>query len=208
MKQFSVYLFDFDGTLFDTKVSLRKVFRDCFAAVGIHDITDEECAEFMHHSLLQTAQMRNVPIERYQEFADACLLSLDSPETVAANVPFPETLKTLKKLRDRGNRIAAVSGNTSKHINLVLDHHGLELGFETIVGSDMYHNGKPAPDCLLMTLERMGVSDKSKVVYVGDSLNDIGSAVAAGVAAVLIDRDNEYPVFDGIRISSLEELLC
>ena len=208
MTQFSVYLFDFDGTLFDTKISLRKVYRDSFAAVGIFDISDEECAEFMHHSLLQTMQMRNIEPKDYQTFSDVCIRSLDEPETVAANIPFPETIEVLSKLRKQGKRLAAASGNTSKHIHLVLDHHQLDFGFETVVGSDMFRHGKPAPDCVLTCLEKMGVDDKSSVVYVGDSLNDVGAARAAGVAAVLIDRENEYPDFDGTRISSLEELLC
>ena len=29
MKEYAIYLFDFDGTLFDTKLSLRKAWKDC-----------------------------------------------------------------------------------------------------------------------------------------------------------------------------------
>ena len=208
MKDFKVCLFDFDGTLFDTRVSLRKVFRDAFAAVGIYDITDEECANFMHYSLLQTARLRNVPDEDFPALMEACLVSLDEPETVAQNIPFPETVSVLEALKSRGVRLAAVSGNTAKHINLVLDYHDYHPGFETIVGSDMYEHGKPEPDCLLIALQNMGLIPNEDVVYVGDSLNDMGAAKAAGVRGVLIDRDHEYPDYEGEKISSLEELLC
>lgn len=207
MKEYEIYLFDFDGTLFDTRVSLRKVFRDAFAAVNIFDITDEECAEFMHHSLLQTARMKGVSDEDFETMKDACLASLDEPKTVAENVLFPETASVLEELVRRGKRISTVSGNTANHINLVLDHHKYHPPFETIVGSDMYEHGKPAPDCLLLSLERMKAAATESVIYVGDSLNDVGAAEAAGIHAVLIDRYNEYPDFKGLKISSLEELL-
>ena len=183
MTQFSVYLFDFDGTLFDTKISLRKVYRDSFAAVGIFDITDEECAEFMHHSLLQTMQMRNIEPKDYQTFSDVCIRSLDEPETVAANIPFPETIEVLSKLRKQGKRLAAASGNTSKHIHLVLDHHQLDFGFETVVGSDMFRHGKPAPDIFLLAAQKAG-ADPKKSIVLEDSINGIKAGAAAGCAVI------------------------
>ncbi len=207
MNHYDIYLFDFDGTLFDTKVALRKVYRDCFHAVGIDDITDEECSKFMHHSLLQTAEMRGVPKKDYPAFFEACIASLDEHETVKANLPFPETLEVLEQIVRQGKKIAAVSGNTSKHIRLVLETHGYQIPFQTVVGSDLYKHGKPAPDCLLLAMANMGINPADSVCYVGDSLQDMEAAKRAGIDSILIDRENEHPDYDGVRISSLEELL-
>ena len=50
--------------------------------------------------------------------------------------------------------------------------------------------------------------DKKDVAYVGDAMNDVLAAKAAGVVPILLDRNDEFkdsPEY--IRIKSLKELL-
>ena len=49
--------------------------------------------------------------------------------------------------------------------------------------------------------------DKKDACYVGDSLNDCIAATRAGIVPILLDRDNEYPDSEYLRIRSLKELL-
>ena len=53
MKNYDIYLFDFDGTTFDTKESLVPVFKSAFAAIGM-DCTPEQAHHYMHQNVLQT----------------------------------------------------------------------------------------------------------------------------------------------------------
>ena len=46
MKDYKVYLLDFDGTLFDTYYSLTFIYRYAFAKIG-YNCTPEQTAEFM-----------------------------------------------------------------------------------------------------------------------------------------------------------------
>mgnify|MGYP003346611147 CR=1 FL=1 len=62
-------LFDFDGTLFDTKESLIPCYKYGFNAIGL-DCTKEECYQFMHLSLSQTAELKHVEKEKLDEFSD------------------------------------------------------------------------------------------------------------------------------------------
>ena len=55
MKNYDIYLFDFDGTTFDTKESLVPVFKSAFAAIGM-DCTPEQAHHYMHQNVLQTLQ--------------------------------------------------------------------------------------------------------------------------------------------------------
>ncbi|MCA9664501.1 MAG: HAD family hydrolase [Myxococcales bacterium] len=59
---------------------------------------------------------------------------------------------------------------------------------------------KPAPDLVLLCLERLGLS-ASEVVYVGDSASDRGATRAAGVAMLGLRTDGDA------RIESLQDLL-
>jgi HAD superfamily hydrolase (TIGR01509 family) len=61
----------------------------------------------------------------------------------------------------------------------------LEDRFETMVTSDEYKNGKPAPDCFLMAAERLGVAPADCLVF-EDTEIGIQAATAAGMASVKV----------------------
>ena len=206
MKEYDVYLFDFDGTLFDTKRSLRKVWADAFAAIG-ETVTDEQCDHYMHQNLFQTLDERQVKKEDYPAFGAALTASIDDPATVAQNIPFPETKAVLDAVRAKGKKIGIVSGNSVHHIQLVLAYWGYEGVADVLMGSDVYQHGKPSPEPLLFALRDLGETPSPSVVYVGDSLQDIEASDAAGIDSYLLDRDGEYPDFARPRLKSLLELL-
>ncbi len=187
-----VYIFDFDGTLADTKLSLRPVYKAGFSAIGINDISNEEFDEFMHYSLLQTLQMKNIKEEDWPAFVKTVRIAIDSPESLSLIKIFPETKEVLDKVKNDGNRIGIVSGNTSDHIRKVLSFFHLESYFEVIIGNDMYKNGKPNAEPLLLGCSLMNVEPNKDVCYVGDSLQDEECARNAGVSCFIVDRNHAY----------------
>ena len=67
--------------------------------------------------------------------------------------------------------------------------------------------GVAKPDTLFYqkAIDKIGV-EPSEIIYVGDSLKlDIQPAQEVGLNAILIDREEYYPVFEN-RIKSLNEL--
>ena len=207
MKAYSTYLFDFDGTTFDTRDSLVPVFRTLLGAVGIYDVTEEDCHHYMHQSLAETFEEAGIPKEKWQYAIDVCNTCINEPEILAKNVPFPESAKVLQALFDRGSKIGYVSGNTKNHIDLVLKTQQFPEVHSVIMGSDIYKRHKPHPEPILLACQELGVPTDSSVLYVGDSLQDAECAKAAGVDYVLIDREGELSDYPGWKIVSLEELL-
>lgn len=208
MKQYDIYIFDFDGTLCDTKESLYQVFEDSFAAVGIYGITHEECEEFMHHTLKQAGEMKGVQEEDFPAFYEACIKSINRRETIEKSKPFLDVFPLLDILKNAGKTLAVCSGNTTKHIKEVMEYLNWPIEyFSAFMGSDIYKNGKPSAEPILMCLDVLGEKPSSRVVYVGDSLQDAEAALNAGIDGVLIDRDDQYKDFKGTRIHHLEELL-
>ena len=59
-----------------------------------------------------------------------------------------------------------------------------------------------------MALDLMGVGSKVGVCYVGDSLQDHEVGINAGIEGVLLDREGQYPDFEGVKIPSLRSLLA
>ena len=204
--QFSVYLFDFDGTLVDSRESLLPVFAAGYSVVGRH-VTAEEAERWMHVSLPESFAMSGVPEKDFQKVTDAIIAALDLPESLAMIKVFPDTLRTLRQLVQQGKRIGIVSNNGSPHIRLVLERLGIDLPFDCIVGSDMFTEGKPSREPIDLALKILGETNRGQVVYVGDSLQDPLCGYNAEIGGILVDRENVHPEFKGIRISSLDELL-
>ena len=207
MKQYDIYIFDFDGTICDTKGTMFKVFGDGFRAVGIEDVTEEECISYMHQSLNATAKQRGIKEEDFQTFLDEIIKSLDEKETIEQSKAFYDTIEVLENLKKRGKTLAVASGNTVKHIKDVIEWLKWPEYFSTYMGSDIYVHPKPNGEPILMCLELLHSKPGSHVVYIGDSLQDTAAAANAGVDGILIDRENAYPDFKGIRISSLKDIL-
>ena len=205
MKDYDVYIFDFDGTLVDSEASLFPVFKAGFAAIG-RTCTPEEASEYMHISLTETMDLVGIVGDDRQVFMDAIIEAIDAPESISMITFFPDVLETIQRLIAQGKRIAIGSNNVVKHMNLVLNGLQGREYFETIVGSDRVEHPKPAPDIIYQACLDLGVPCNERVVYVGDSLQDVATGEASPGDGILVDRGNVHPEFSGTKISSLTEL--
>jgi HAD superfamily hydrolase (TIGR01509 family) len=99
---------------------------------------------------------------------------------------FPDTLPTLKALRERGLRIGIVS-DTGFDLRPAMDLLGLSPYVNTVVMSYQYGVCKPAATVFLTACDQLQV-DPERTLMVGDNpLTDSG-AVAAGMYVFLLPR--------------------
>ncbi len=205
MKRFDAYLFDFDGTLFDSRESLLPVWRYAFDKVGICGVSEEECEEFSHHTLSYAAEKTGV--KDFDAFYEAIKDGLERQETIEATKMFPDTVSVIFTLFSRGLPLGIVSSNVSSHIERVLKDKNVRKYFSVLSCSDLYLAPKPNPEPCLYGLERMGLAPSKSICMVGDSLQDVECAKNAGVSGILLDRYGKYGDFNGLKIASLYELV-
>ena len=203
--QFDVYLFDFDGTLVDSRESLYPVFKAGYASVG-RDVTEEEAERWMHLNLYESMMDSGIPESQFETVIKATIAALDLPESLAMIKPFPEAVETLIRLREQGAKIGIVSNNTASHIKLALKTMGIDFPFDVIVGSDMFQHGKPSSEPIDIALKLLGYENRSKAVYIGDSLQDPECARNASIGGILVDRGDLHPEFNGARVRDLTEI--
>ena len=204
MKEYRVYLFDFDGTVVDTEESLLCVFQAAFEAVGL-TCDRKEVVACMKRSLQETVEVHKIVEQnRIDAFLEALFAKLDSPESLRLVKLFPDTEKTIKNLKNAGKTIGLVTNNSENHVRLVFDMLGVEKYFDVITGNDENTRPKPYPDMIDSTLAKLGWSDKSQVVYVGDAVQDLETAKNADIDGILIDREG---LSQGTGITSLLDLL-
>jgi HAD superfamily hydrolase (TIGR01548 family) len=115
--------------------------------------------------------------ERYREFEGGDP-PLDAPGYIA-DEPVIVTPGTLDALRDRVD-LAVLTGRPAQEAEVALSRAGLgDLPPERRVTMDDDFPGKPEPAGLVVLAERL---DARSVLFVGDTLDDVRTAVAAGEA--------------------------
>ena len=119
---------------------------------------------------------------------------------------YPDTLPTLDGLRDRGVPMGVVS-NWDSNLDNVLRMNGLDGYFETVGCSHIEGVEKPHRGLFDVVLERMGRS-AAEALHVGDrpDMDWIG-ARAAGVDALVIDRNGRHTNGPAPTIRALTEIL-
>jgi putative hydrolase of the HAD superfamily len=124
--------------------------------------------------------------------------------------PFPDAVPALRELRAAGVRLVAAS-NWDVSLHEQLERTGLRDLLDGAVSSAEAGSAKPDPAVLLRALELAG-AEPGDAWHVGDDLEaDVGAARAAGMRAVLIDREGALDAPAGVlRIATLAELpsLC
>ncbi|MDP9343150.1 MAG: HAD-IA family hydrolase [Actinomycetota bacterium] len=117
----------------------------------------------------------------------------------------PDAPAVLDKLRDAGAILGLVS-NFEAWLERLLEHLDVARYFPVRVISGVEGVEKPDPEIFRIALDRAGVS-AGESVYVGDNpVFDALPAEEAGMAAVIVDRWNRFPEYEGTRIGSLDEL--
>ena len=117
---------------------------------------------------------------------------------------YPDVSGTLDALERRGISLAIVS-NWDSHLPKLLDALALAPRFRAVAVSAIEETGKPDPEIFRRVCERLNVPAHA-CLHVGDSRReDYEGARAAGLSALLLDREGRHRDV-AERIESLTEI--
>lgn len=183
-------LWDFDNTLVDTRARNRSVTRRI-----LEDVTGREADEF---PALRSLEAYDAALHRTQNWQELyrevfglareeieLAGSLWTEYQLADSTPtpifegVPEVVRALRPLPQ-----AIVSLNTRGNIRETLRQEGLHDVFEPIIGCEEveYDRQKPAPDGVLLCVERLAARAAGRILYVGDHPIDAECAANANAA--------------------------
>lgn len=129
--------------------------------------------------------------------------------------PIADSVKALTGLAEIGLPMSVVS-NAAGQIEWVLAHTGIcQVGagsgtsMRVVVDSDVVGVAKPDPRIFDFALVHHTESERSRVLYIGDSVTmDVGGASAAGLHPILLDPFDDHAGADFPRLRSLTDLLA
>jgi len=143
-------------------------------------------------------------VENFDEFFDNVY---DRFRDSSGWILFPETVDTLRRLKQLGLKLGIIS-NFDSRIYSVLDSLQIRVFFNTVTISSETGFSKPEPRIFEAAIRSLEVPPPS-ILMVGDSpRDDIEPAIQAGMRAVLIDRLDAHRARSHLRrISSLSDAI-
>ncbi len=186
-----IIIFDFDGTLCDTRSNIIIAFRATMERLGL-DMRDEAtCGATIGLTL------RDGFKSMYPSLDDAAIDNcVDTYRQIFAErraelMPslFPGVTETIKELHKRGYRLTIATSRLTESLLLFMRHHNIDGYFEYVVGADSVENHKPHPEPVLKTLSALSI-EPSDALVVGDMPVDIAMAHNAKVRAVGVSYGN------------------
>lgn len=179
-------LFDIDGTLVDTVELIVRALDHTFRKhLGVQ-ISRDELRRTIGLPLHRQVRLFDhlvdfVPDHRAME-ADE-IAYYESHKHLEQVIP--EALEALKEAKRAGMRVALVTSKNRLELETFLPRLNVNGWVDAVVSSSDVARPKPAPDSVLVALERLQASP-SEAIFVGDTVYDIQCAREAGVRVIAV----------------------
>ena len=179
---YATYLFDMDGTLLDTLADLTAAVNHTLEQYGYPRRTIEQVRKGLGNGAANLVAAMLPQGEETPGFADIMrdYRAWYQAHACVETCPYPGVPEMLKRLRQRGCKVAIVSNKP----------HGAacELAERFFPGVPTFGERpetprKPAPDMVFHALAALGAG-KENAVYVGDSEVDVQTARNAGLPVI------------------------
>jgi phosphoglycolate phosphatase len=175
-------LWDLDGTLLDSNLSIRQTMNHVLGERGLAPFTKAELDALIGHPLrdiLATKTTDRAAVEamalRYRD-----VYSESGWVTVSLH---PGVLPLVQHLRAAGHPQAIVTSKGQQESEILLEDLGIAHLFDAVVGDDDRRPLKPDPAPVLEACRRLGRAP-ARAAMVGDTRFDVGAAKDAGAWAV------------------------
>ena len=209
MKNIRHFIWDFDGTLFDTYPVIIGSLRDALHEYG-HDCDPLEAMKLMLDTIPAACNYyadlygidRKDLTEAYRRYNKPAIATLSAQ-------PFDGVVEVLKQICATGRHNYIYTHRKDSETVRFLEAYGVDAYFEEVVGPESpYFAVKPAPDTVTYMMEKYGMSPDDTVM-VGDRECDLGSGRNAGIGAVhYVCKDVPEDLVCNWRINHFSEMLA
>lgn len=186
-------IFDKDGVLMDTEKTYFKAYRDTISYFGgnrVYGWNDHKRFMGMLSSerFLKLKNMFNLSIG-FDDFINEYrkrYFELFEKNSVA----LPDGLKEfLHKLKSASIKLGVATSSSRKNTDFTLKKTNLTQYFDVVVTADDVSKGKPHPELFQLAASKLHIAP-GECVVIGDSINDMIAAKAAGMKVIMLVNQN------------------
>ena len=176
--KFTSYIWDFDGTLFDSYPHTAAAFEAILERDGI-PYTHKTVLDCLMVTYKKAREHFGLSDQQYKDFL--ALEPIYAHKPIPA--PFPGACAVLRAITEAGgkNFLYTLRNDLAR---AYLRWYGMDKYFAGVVDSTMHFPGKPAPDAVEHICRNYKL-DKDQTVMIGDREMDVMSGVNAGVHGCL-----------------------
>lgn len=175
-------IFDFDGTLGDTRRNIILTLRQTMQALGLKVHDEATCGATIGLRLEDGFRQLYPDLDEtgIKECATTYRRLFDENKKTLVPALFPGVVETLSELQRRGLTMTIATSRSSKSLHEFLSDMGIAGYMSFIMTGDLVEKGKPDPEPVLKTLAALE-ADASETLVVGDMPVDILMGRGAGV---------------------------
>ncbi|MGX7200175.1 HAD-IA family hydrolase [Enterococcus nangangensis] len=200
--KFKNYIWDFDGTLFDTYSVMEQALRQAIDEQGAV-VPEDLLAKMLQHSI------HWVVTEHFSPAQGAAITARFHELELAQQInppAFPGLRATLAAIQAKGGK-NFIATHRDNSVVEILQRADLLPAFNAIITSEDKFPRKPAPTMLLFLLDKFQL-DPAKTLMIGDRPLDVLMGQNAGVPSVLFNpRRLSFPVKRDFEITALTDIL-
>jgi phosphoglycolate phosphatase len=185
VRRFDAVIWDFDGTLVETRGDIATAMNLVLAERQLPAMTVPAVSGYVGRGarILVAGCLRESGVNSLEdselEKAYESFCNHYRDHMLDTSVPYPGIPELLKRLREEGVAMGIVTNKPEELSHRLAEGIGLSHFFAALLGGDSLPERKPDPAPLLHMKERLGAGD-GRCVMVGDMIIDIVAARAAG----------------------------
>jgi len=174
----SVILFDFDGTIADTFLTIKNILRELSTKYGYKKLTDEECEKLKDHSVQEIFKILDIPLYKVPFIAVGVMKLLN---TKIGNLkPINGIDALLKDLKTDRYVLALITSNSKNNVKIFLQNNKLEVFTYVYTSTTLFGKAR----VIEKFLHTYSLS-KNEAVYIGDEIRDIEATKKVGIPIIV-----------------------
>ncbi len=201
MQDYRCFIWDFDGTLYDTYGRIERAVRKGMDEMGLRhqdaDVRSLAKTTLRHACETLAGERAEELLSRYFTHAEE-----EGPESMQ---PFPGCEEALRAVSEAGG-VNYLYTHRDRTALDALERDGLLRYFRDFITDEADFPSKPEPDAILWLIEQHHL-DRRECVMVGDRIIDAQAGENAGIASALFDPDGFFQEGDAdFRFASLPDV--
>lgn len=177
-------LYDLDGTLTDSARGIVNSFKYCLGELGITGWDDRSLLKFVGPPLRESFGVYLGMDEQGVDEAIKIYRTYYADRGIFENSVYDGIPEALERLRGAGYIQAVATSKPEVYAKKILEKFELSGYFEDICGIPLGDESMTKAQVIAQSMERLGISDKSQVVMVGDRDYDIKGAHQNGIPCI------------------------
>ena len=184
MQDYTIILFDLDGTLTDSAPGILNSVRYACRKLGLPIPGEETLRRFLGPPLIASFRELMGLDAAGADRAVSAFREYFPTKGLFENEVYPGIPALLADIKSAGKTVIIATSKPEAYARRILEHFGLAQYCDFICGATLDETRTDKAEVIAYALETAGITDKSRVVMVGDREHDVLGAKKNGLPCV------------------------